>query len=210
MSTPADIVAILRTLGLTQTECFAYIALVEGGAGTGYEVARRMSIARANAYAALEALAQRDLVEREAGDPIRFDAVTPSVLVGRLAADFGSRLDQLQIAFDQLKTKAPAAEVVQERLEGDPGARAVVERIAARARRAIVARLPPSTLRSFELFARGLEHRGISVDLSPSPGGELGYVVVDGEWAAVWVAGGAGLWGNTPFLVTVARRLLSP
>lgn len=209
MTTRQDVTTILGSLGLTQTEAMAYVALLEEGPGTGYEVARRMSIARANAYSALDALSQRRLVERQAGTPAQFHAIEPTALVGRLAARFAAQLDDLEDAFERFSNRAQPPTPVLERIEGDAGARAALERIGARAQQRLSARLPEAARRAFEPFSRGLAHRRIAVDAQPTPAGPLGYVLVDDHWAAVWLSGGAGLWGNEPFLLAIVQRLLA-
>jgi len=208
MTTQADVAGLLGSLGLTQTEAQAYLALLEEGPGTGYEVARRMSVARANAYSALEALVQRRFVERQAGAPTQFRALEPAAVVGRLAARYAAQLDDLEAAFERLSSRAQPPNPVLERIDGDAGARAVLERIGARAQSRLSARLPEAALKAFEPFSRGLARRQIAVDAQPTPAGPLGYALVDDRWAAVWLSGGAGLWGSEPFLIAVARRLL--
>lgn len=208
MTNRNEITTILSTLGLTPTESLAYVSLLEGGPATGYETARRMSIARANAYSALDALVQRRLVERELGRPARFRAVEPAAFIGRLASDFATQLDELQSALDQLSVRAHPPSPVLERIESEVGARATIERIAARAQKRVSARLPDASLRTFEPFSRGLGRRGIAVDVAPTSARGLGSLVVDDRWAAVWLVGGTGLWGDEPFLVAVAQHLL--
>jgi len=167
-----------------------------------------MSVARANTYSALEALYKRRLVEREGGTPAQFRAVEPAAVVGRLAASFAAQLDDLDDALERLASRTEPRAPLLERIEGDAGARAALERIGARAERHLSARLPEATLKAFEPFSRGLARRQIVVDAQPTPAGALGYAVVDDRWAAVWLSGGTGLWGDEPFLLAAAQRLL--
>src|ERR687891_554380 len=51
----------LTPFGFTPTESLVYTALLRLGPSTGYAVARRARVARANAYAALEGLVEEGL-----------------------------------------------------------------------------------------------------------------------------------------------------
>ncbi len=201
-------VGTLQSLGITRTEAGAYLELLQGGPGTGYDLARRTGIARANTYSALEELSRQGLVKRTGTAPASFAALPPVAVVGRLAAGFAESLDRLDEALRAIEERRPASPPMLERFDGSAAARAAVERLAARADSRVAIRLPEETIHSFDAVARGLNRRGIVLDVAPSPTLLTGCMLIDRSWAAVWRLGGLGLWGNEPLLIEIAEQLL--
>lgn len=60
-----DSVGVLQDLGFTEYEARAYAALLAGGALSGYELAKKSGIPRANVYAVIEKLLERGAIRRE-------------------------------------------------------------------------------------------------------------------------------------------------
>lgn len=72
----------LRSLGFTEYEAQAYVTLVEHGELSGYELAKRSGIPRANVYAVAGKLLGRGAVLQSHGDKHqRYVAVAPTVLL---------------------------------------------------------------------------------------------------------------------------------
>jgi sugar-specific transcriptional regulator TrmB len=89
----------LTPFGFTPTESTTYRILLELGPSSGYAVARALSIARANAYQALDGLvAKGAAVLADAATPRRYRAVQPRTLFAQILAAQSGRLDELERA----------------------------------------------------------------------------------------------------------------
>jgi len=109
----------LTPFGFTPTESAAYAELVRSGPQTGYALARRLSIARANAYQALRGLLAKGAVTVVSpGRPERYRPLAPSSLLTLLAQQATRRLEALESALAALpQTGGPAlVEVEGERV----------------------------------------------------------------------------------------------
>jgi sugar-specific transcriptional regulator TrmB len=123
----------LERFGFTPTESKVYVALLGMARATGYAVAQRAGLARANTYDALEALASRGAVSRLPGRPAHYSAVEPEVLVGRLRREMVRDLDSLARELGSLERRQGAAPAQLEVLnDGD----AFLDRVSACARSA--------------------------------------------------------------------------
>ncbi len=96
--------AALRELGLTETEARIYCQLVRAGASTGYRIAKEISKAAPNVYAALDALANRGAVVSDGAEPKVYRAVPPPELMASLQREF----DQKRRAADSALSKVLA------------------------------------------------------------------------------------------------------
>jgi len=105
----------LVRFGFTPTESKVYLALLQVSPATGYAVAQAAQLARANTYDALEGLAARGAVTRLPGRPVRYAAVEPAALVGRLRREFSNGLDSLGQALSQIRRaeRAPGLPAVE-------------------------------------------------------------------------------------------------
>jgi sugar-specific transcriptional regulator TrmB len=100
---------MLERFGFTATESRVYVVLVGLSRATGYAVAQRAGLARANTYDALEGLAARGAVTRLPGKPAHYAAVEPEVLVGRLRREAARDLDSLAKELGSLERRPAAA-----------------------------------------------------------------------------------------------------
>jgi sugar-specific transcriptional regulator TrmB len=80
-----DLLDLLRTLGFSQHEARAYEALLGLSAATGYEVAQKSGLPRANTYTVLESLARKGAVQQVSADPVRYESVNPREFFSQLA-----------------------------------------------------------------------------------------------------------------------------
>jgi sugar-specific transcriptional regulator TrmB len=96
----------LTPFGFTPTESRVYEVLLAGGPGTGYAVARSASLARANAYSALEGLVAKGAARTEDGQPRVFRAEPPATVLARITDAQGSAIDRLARALDGLGAPA--------------------------------------------------------------------------------------------------------
>lgn len=87
----------LMQLGFTRYEAQAYVALLKESPLSGYELARRSAVPRANIYEVLDHLEERGIVMRvdEEGST-RFVPIASEELLGRLRRDFEHTLDDAQ------------------------------------------------------------------------------------------------------------------
>lgn len=92
----------LTPFGFTPTESLVYQVLLSHGPGTGYAIARAASLARANAYSALEGLRSKGAANAVEGRPKRYRPESPSVLLARLASRQNKALDGLASALEGL------------------------------------------------------------------------------------------------------------
>ena len=93
-----EILPGLRQLGFTDYEARIYVQLLKTSPATAYEISKAAGVPRANAYAALEALAQRGAVLPVNEEPLRYVAAPPKTLfegISRqtraLCSDFSAR-----------------------------------------------------------------------------------------------------------------------
>ncbi len=86
----------LTPFGYTPTESRAYQALLRTGPASGYAVAKALSIARANAYQALDGLVGKGAAVLLEGSPGRYRALAPNGLLARITRQMSARLDRLE------------------------------------------------------------------------------------------------------------------
>ena len=89
----------LTPFGFTPTESNTYRALLDMGPSSGYAVARALSIARANAYQALDGLvAKGAAVLIDSATPKRYRAIQPRTLFAQVLSAESRKLDHLEQA----------------------------------------------------------------------------------------------------------------
>jgi sugar-specific transcriptional regulator TrmB len=212
----------LTPFGFTPTESRAYAALLELGPSSGYEIAQRTRVARANAYAALEGLVQGGAAARAAERPRRYRATDPTTLLARLAARQGEALERLGSALEgaMLPRDAETSEVRGLRATAN-----VISQIVARAERAVegvvAAALWPPTLPAWR---RAATRARLAVRIAGAAAGTEGLIagtvapdvptlllVDDVHTIVADMADGevAALWSSHPLIAGVARRALA-
>lgn len=108
-----DPIAALVSLGLTDYEARAYVALAQHGPLNGYEVAKHSGVPRANVYAALERLERRRIVVAvQDGDATRYTARPQAEFIKRLRREHEVAFDRATTALAGLKSAQSAATVV--------------------------------------------------------------------------------------------------
>ena len=86
----------LTPFGFTATESAAYVALLELGPATGYQVAKHIGVARANVYSALASLVTKRAGVVRDEEPRVFRATRPEDLVANLGRVAVSRIELLE------------------------------------------------------------------------------------------------------------------
>lgn len=124
----------LTPFGFTPTESLVYATLLKLGPSTGYAVAGRARVARANAYAALEGLVHQGAAARVAGRPARYRPTDPATLLAGLAGRQGEALDRLARS---LAGAGRAIEPVTSEVQGARALANVVSQLVARAQRSV-------------------------------------------------------------------------
>jgi sugar-specific transcriptional regulator TrmB len=118
----------LSPFGFTATENVAYHALLELGPSSAYSVARRLTIARANAYQALDGLVAKGAASLVASAPRRYRATQPRTLLTQLSNTQAGKLDRLerQIASEAGDGERPVVWLTGTRAVLDAANRAVL------------------------------------------------------------------------------------
>jgi sugar-specific transcriptional regulator TrmB len=86
----------LTPFGFTPTENLAYGALLEYGPSGGYALAKKLNIARANAYQALNGLVKKSAAVATEDKPQKYRPVRPEALLAHLSNTQAERLDLLE------------------------------------------------------------------------------------------------------------------
>ena len=120
-----EILSGLRQLGFTDYEARIYVQLLKVSPATAYEISKGAGVPHANAYAALEALAQRGAVLPVNEEPLRYIAASPKSLFESIArqtrslcSDLATELSALTPADqDSYVWTAHGGMAVQDRIE---------------------------------------------------------------------------------------------
>ena len=115
--------------GFTPTESAAYSALLDRGPSSGYAVAKELSVARANAYQALNGLVAKGAATAAGSAPQVFRAVGPETVLAGIAALEAQKLDQLE---RQVQDRAASGASAIVPFEGERQLQELVLRTAAR------------------------------------------------------------------------------
>jgi sugar-specific transcriptional regulator TrmB len=186
----------LTHFGFTPTESLVYEALITGGPGTGYAIARAARLARANAYGALEGLVAKGAARVEPGRPKRYRPETPAGLIARISNNHGLALERLSNELEQVSL--PDTPTVVEIVSG----RAVLQLIThdvARAAHSVTLLAPPD---AFPLLAPALRRpiaAGVPVSLWSTGPVDLGF-------GAVQAVAGEHEWPGMPIIAVVDNR----
>ncbi len=124
----------LTPFGFTPTESNVYAELLSGGPSSGYSIAKRLGIARANAYQALDGLAAKAAAEVTVDRPKRYRATRSDTVLAQVIGRQSQLLDRLERQFASSPMSATEDIVKVE------GQRAIVDlamRTAAREERAL-------------------------------------------------------------------------
>jgi sugar-specific transcriptional regulator TrmB len=93
--TDSDLQRDLQVLGFSEHEARAYLALYRLQPATAYEVSKLAGLPKANAYAVLESLSNKDAAQPISESPVRYIAVAPNILFSRIANTTSKRCERL-------------------------------------------------------------------------------------------------------------------
>jgi sugar-specific transcriptional regulator TrmB len=191
----------LVRFGFTPTEAKVHLALLQVSPATGYAVAQAAKLARANCYDALEGLAARGAVARLPGRPVRYAAVEPEALIGRLRREFSGSLDALSRELSEIRRAEPVRGLPV--VESIADRAALLDRAADCARGACAELLAVAGPWAAEIFAdlEGLRD-GVSARLlflgAPAPAGATVRAVPPRDIEAYW--------GGLPIALVADKR----
>jgi predicted transcriptional regulator len=218
----------LTPVGFTPTESNAYHALLELGPSSGYAVARALSIARANAYQALDGLVAKGAaaIAAERG-PRRYRAVQPQTVFARIVDLETRKLDALE---RQLREEPREGAERAARVRGDRALNDLVVRAMIRADGPVRCLAPADRLVAWAPAIRARAAAGKPLALWSADGTEpdvavpVAPAVADrvrealGDRPVVMVADGVligslgpegeGLWSGSPFMVGLVDAAL--
>ena len=186
----------LTSFGFTPTESLVYEALLRGGPGTGYAIARAAGLARANAYSALEGLVQKGLARVEEGRPKRYRPESPEALVARILERQAEALDQVSRTLERVS--APPSPTLLE-LSSPRGAIQIASREAARATDEILLHASPEAFPPLVPALRKAAGAGVSLSLSST-------APVEAPFPDIQVIAEGNGWPGQPFLLVVDHR----
>lgn len=191
----------LERFGFTPTERRVYEALLAIGPATGYAVARAASIARANAYHALEGLVRRGAARRAETKPARYVALAPAALLAEIGRSWQRDLATLETQLQALpRHGAGAAPRAFELLHDRESLVATAGACADQASRQLLAVVGPWVQALYPALERAKQRRvslrALSLGTPAPPGGALRPVRVEELLA---------YWGGFPLAVVADR-----
>ncbi len=99
----------LQALGFSEYEGRAYVALLQAGALTGYQLARASGIPRPNIYPVLDRLHERGAVVRvQVKGGVKYSALPSEEMLSRLSRNVQSHLEEARLALRQVTAAAPS------------------------------------------------------------------------------------------------------
>jgi HTH-type transcriptional regulator, sugar sensing transcriptional regulator len=156
-----EILSGLRQLGFTDYEARIYVQLLKSNPATAYEVAKATGVPRANAYAALEALAQRGAVVPVNEEPLRYVAAPPKTLFEAISRQTRALCSDLS---SQLAALAPAnQDNYVWTLHGELAAHDRIEAMIAESRRSIWIKAADEVVRRHKASLQKASARGVAL-----------------------------------------------
>ncbi len=83
-----DLLSSLEGLGFSSLEIKIYLALLDFGAMSPYQIAKKIDISRSSIYNSLEHMVDKGMVEVIPDDTVMYVAQEPQVLLGKIESDY--------------------------------------------------------------------------------------------------------------------------
>ena len=216
----------LTPFGFTPTESLVYQVLLTNGPGTGYAIARAASLARANAYSALEGLVAKGAARVGEERPKRYRPESPTTLVAKISNEQGTALEELSAALADVS--APSSQTLVE-IDSVRSVLRLLTHDIGRATSTVQLVAPPEAYPLLVPALRRTASAQVSLTLSSTGAVELAFApveqipdnpswpgsplvgVVDGQSAVVatYQEGSvSGHWSTAPTFVAAARLLI--
>ena len=162
MAKTTNAVEHLQAVGFSEYEARAYVALVERGPLTGYQLANESGIPLPNIYPVIDRLEQRGAAVRiETGAGVKYDAGQPGEMLGRISQTMEGHLSAAQHALDDLGRERPSPYVWN--VEGYENIISRAEQIVAGARERILLGVWSSESARLTDAVVAAESRGVQV-----------------------------------------------
>lgn len=177
---------LARLLGLTDYEARAYLGLLRTGPATGYAAAKAFGIPTSKSYEAVEGLARKGGAVTFPGDPLRYAAVAPDILLDQMRRKHAADLERLGESLAAIADSVHRDELLPLWHSGaEPGLSQSAQRIGA-AHRSIIGALPSAARDALESALGEAAQRGVLVQIVSS-GDDLMTVLIDDREAIVGV-----------------------
>ena len=112
MSINQNTIGALKTMGLTDYETRAYIALTSLISGTATEISEVSGVPRSRSYEILKSLQKKGFIEINPGKPLKFNVVPPQEIFEKAKRRINEELDQaeteLNITYENQISQVPA------------------------------------------------------------------------------------------------------
>lgn len=92
----------LQMLGLTRSECRAYLAIVKSGLCTAVQVSRESHLQRTEIYQLVSGLVSKGLVEETIDRPKRYRAIDPEITLPNLVKQTARRIEDIRNTTEEL------------------------------------------------------------------------------------------------------------
>lgn len=174
----------LRALGTNEYESRAYLALLELGNATAYEIGKASGIPLSRSYEVARALVTKGLALTQPEKVPRYRAIAVAEAIGRRRDAMAAELAQLALSLDGYLTARNGED--DDRVWVARGQSAVLDRLRDlihEGQHRITAWLPESAISALSDAIGAARERGVRIDLEP--GGESVLVVCDARTAIV-------------------------
>lgn len=151
----------LQSLGFSEYEARAYMALLESSPATAYEVSKAAGLPRANTYGALESCTEKGAVQPFSQRPIRYIPVDPQDLLSRIADDTAARCKQLASRLSQVKSDESREFVWN--IEGEKKVNAKITEMIQEARIHVWIKAHEDVIDAHHVELREASDRGVSI-----------------------------------------------
>jgi sugar-specific transcriptional regulator TrmB len=151
----------LRQLGFTDYEARIYVQLLKVSPATAYEISKAAGVPRANAYAALEALAQRGAVLPVNEEPLRYVAAPPKTLFESISRQTRTLCSDLSAELSALTPADQDAYVWT--AHGDMAVQDKIEAMIAESRRSIWIKAADEVIRRHKSSLQKAAGRGVAL-----------------------------------------------
>jgi sugar-specific transcriptional regulator TrmB len=108
-------ITLLQEIGLNKYEAEAYYTLLTCGPLTGYELGKRSQVPASRSYDVLERLCQQGLALVQPGEPARYRALEPALLLNRVRTSMEEALTALARCLTQARQSGSEFWVVRGR-----------------------------------------------------------------------------------------------
>lgn len=180
----AALVAELRQLGFTEHEARVYLGLLAGNPATGYEIAKRTGLPRANVYATVGCLVTKGAVQPVVGRPTKYVPLPPDHVITGIKATVSASCDRLLAQLRELQCWTDVDYVWY--ITGPDAVAAKARELIESARRRVALKSLDTNLRAHEAELRAAARRGVEVIM-------IVFGSTDFDFGATYIHEGTGI-----------------